>query len=75
MLKEKSSKWAMAKCLYLLPLACVSVTLFATPEVTDSVKELSSIAPEKIESITVIKDSSALKPYGEKGKNGMTVIA
>ena len=43
MLKEKSSKWAMAKCLYLLPLVSISATLFAMPKVSDHLAELSAI--------------------------------
>jgi beta-lactamase regulating signal transducer with metallopeptidase domain len=43
MLKEKSSKWAMAKCLYLLPLVSISATLFAMPKVSDHLAEISSI--------------------------------
>ena len=35
---------------------------------------ISSIPPESIESITVLKNQSAIEQYGEKGKNGVVVI-
>jgi hypothetical protein len=37
-------------------------------------EELNKIAPEKIESITVLKGESAIKKYGEKGKDGVVEI-
>jgi len=37
-------------------------------------KELNTISPDRIESITVLKDQSAVTVYGEKGKNGVIVI-
>ncbi|MBW8330702.1 MAG: TonB family protein [Prolixibacteraceae bacterium] len=39
-----------------------------------SYQELSGISPEKIESISVLKNESATKMYGEKGKNGVVLI-
>ena len=36
--------------------------------------EIEKYNPENIESITVLKDSSAIKLYGEKGKNGVLII-
>ncbi len=44
MLKVKSSKWALAKCLYLLPLVFGAATLFASPKVSSRFDEISSIA-------------------------------
>ena len=42
MMKEKSSKWACAKCLYVLPLAAVAVAAFARPELSGVSNELSA---------------------------------
>jgi TonB-dependent SusC/RagA subfamily outer membrane receptor len=39
-----------------------------------SKEEAMSINPRDIESINVLKDESAVKQYGEKGKNGVIVI-
>ncbi len=44
MMKQESSKWAVAKCLYVLPLACLSATLFASPRVANQFSEISSLA-------------------------------
>ena len=41
MMKEKSSKWACAKCLCMLPLAAVAVAAFARPEVSGVSNQLS----------------------------------
>ena len=57
MLKEKSNKWNYAKCLYMIPLALASVSLFAVPGVSSKMEEISnleftrfvSIAPQKTE--------------------------
>jgi len=35
---------------------------------------INEINPEQIESISVLKDASAVKIYGEKGKNGVVVV-
>jgi TonB family protein len=35
---------------------------------------LSKIAPDRIKSITILKDKSATAVYGEKGKNGVIVV-
>lgn len=41
----------------------------------ESVKDISKIAdPNNIQTITVLKDESAIKIYGEKGKNGVIII-
>ncbi len=37
-------------------------------------EQLDALAPEKIESISVLKDESAQKLYGDKGVNGVIVI-
>ena len=36
--------------------------------------ELNSIMPSNIESITVLKEKSALEQYGEEGKNGVIIV-
>ena len=43
MLKERSSSWARLKYLYILPLAAVTVSAFARPEVSNKLEELSSV--------------------------------
>ncbi len=43
MLQKKSSKWAVAKCLYALPLALCAVAAFAKPEVSNRLDEISSV--------------------------------
>ncbi len=48
MWKKKSSKWALAKCLYALPLAFIAVTAFATPEISTRLSEISSVKDIKI---------------------------
>ncbi|MEP7142120.1 MAG: N-acetylmuramoyl-L-alanine amidase [Ferruginibacter sp.] len=42
---------------------------------TSSQKELKSIDPKNIESINVIKGKDAIAKYGDKGKNGVVIIA
>ena len=36
--------------------------------------DLNSISPENIESITVLRDQSAIEQYGDKAKNGVVII-
>jgi TonB-dependent SusC/RagA subfamily outer membrane receptor len=38
------------------------------------VSSIENIKPEDIESISVLKDNSAIQLYGEKGKNGVILI-
>ena len=42
---------------------------------TISNDELKKVNPENIESVNVIKDQAALAQYGDKGKNGVVIIA
>ena len=74
MLKEKSSPWARAKYLYILPLAALAVTAFARPEVSAVADEISAvkvIAPAVHDSIqpnvqtAVAAPSSALDQMPE----------
>ena len=37
--------------------------------------ELNNINPESIESVSVLKDKAALALYGDKGKNGVVIVA
>jgi TonB-dependent SusC/RagA subfamily outer membrane receptor len=40
----------------------------------ESTSSLNDINPENIESVSVLKDKSAISIYGEKGKNGVIII-
>jgi bla regulator protein blaR1 len=51
-----------------------SSPLVILDDVEISSDKLSSIKSEDIESVTVLKEKSALEPYGEKGKNGVVLI-
>lgn len=48
--------------------------LFVLDEEVIDKKELDAIAPEQIESISVLKDKSATAVYGDKGKNGVVLV-
>ncbi|WP_286863159.1 MULTISPECIES: M56 family metallopeptidase [Sphingobacterium] len=48
--------------------------LFVVDGEVISKEELDAIAPERIESISVLKDKSATAIYGEKGENGVLLI-
>ena len=68
MLKEKSNKWAFAKCLYALPLAFIAVSAFASDEVSTRFEEISDVKftqiienGDALESDNVKKDSSNVK--------------
>ena len=107
MLCKKSSRWAGAKALLLLPLMGVALGAFAEtayvfPEdkgkkenVTIHVRgtkypfggkqplilvdgrevaTLDSLAADRIESISVLKDSTAGAVYGDKGKDGVILV-
>lgn len=43
MIRKKSSSWARAKSLYVLPLATVAVAAFARPEISRPLEEISSV--------------------------------
>lgn len=107
MLCKKSSRWAGAKVLLLLPLMGVALGAFARtayvfPEdkgkketvtvrvsgvkfsgdgkqpliLVDGreVKTLDSLDANRIESISVLKDSTAVATYGDKGKDGVILV-
>ena len=65
MTKEKSSKWACAKYLYVLPLAAVAVAVFARPEVSGVSNRLSSAKVTDLAAIVkenVVEKASVLSP-------------
>ncbi|WP_299521395.1 M56 family metallopeptidase [Winogradskyella sp.] len=39
-----------------------------------SKEKFTKLNPKKIESVTVLKDESAIKKYGDKGKNGVIIV-
>lgn len=51
MLKRKSNPWARLKYLYVLPLAAASVAVFARPEVSNKLDEISSAKVSELTSI------------------------
>ena len=54
MLKEKSNPWARLKYLYVLPLAAVTVTAFARPEISEKAAEISAV---KVNDLTAIVET------------------
>lgn len=48
--------------------------LYVIDGVIDEDQDVSDIKPETIESISVLKDASAISLYGDKGKNGVILI-
>ncbi len=52
MLQKKSSPWARAKYLYVLPLAAVAIAAFAHPEVSNELNELSEAKVTNLSAIT-----------------------
>lgn len=43
MQKEKSTKWAYAKCLYALPIAIIAISVLCAPKISAKVSEISSV--------------------------------
>lgn len=56
MLKEKSSPWARMKYLYILPVAAITLTAFARPEISNKLNEISTIKVNDITSILEAKE-------------------
>ena len=52
MMKKKSSPWARAKYLYVLPLAAIAVVAFAHPEISKLSDEISSVKVNDFSAIT-----------------------
>lgn len=51
MLKKKSNPWMKGKALYILPVACIALSAFATPELNEqieSVVETSAVSRDKV---------------------------
>ena len=57
MLKEKSSPWARMKYLYVRPVAAITLTAFAHPEISNELNEISTI---KVNDITSILDAKGV---------------
>ncbi|MDR0976191.1 MAG: M56 family metallopeptidase [Prevotellaceae bacterium] len=72
MKKEKSSRWAGLKYLYVLPLAVIVITLFARPQVTHAMAELSAAKVndifQTVQDTVVVKTVSA-EALPARGKN------
>ena len=60
MIRKKSNPWARVKYLYVLPLATVAVTVFARPEVSQPLEEISNIKVSDL--------SDAMKTYTDKNQ-------
>ena len=111
MLRKRSSRWAGARVLFLLPLTGLALGAFARtayvfPDdkgkkenvsirieganfyssdgksgkplfVVDGleVASIDTLSPDRIASVTVLKDASAEALYGEKGRNGVVVVS
>ena len=60
MLKEKSSPWARLKYLYVLPVAAIAVTVFARPEVSETVEEISAVKVNDLAAIVETKVSESV---------------
>ncbi|MCI2082507.1 MAG: hypothetical protein LKK08_06925 [Bacteroidales bacterium] len=85
MSKSKSSKWAYAKALYVLPLVLLVATAFSTPEVSGKCTEISNVKVSNFQQndtlkCTSVSYSSDLKAGGDTATliirtvNGKTVI-
>ena len=60
MIRKKSNPWAQVKYLYVLPLATVAVTVFARPEVSQPLEEISNVKVSDL--------SDAMKTYTDKNQ-------
>jgi len=68
MLKEKSNPWARLKYLYILPVAAISVTLFARPEISNRLDEISAV---KVNDLSIITEQ---KPEDNSFRTEQTVV-
>ena len=70
MLKQKSNRWAYAKCLYALPLAFLAMSAFCAPEVSAKISEISSVKISKNLSYlgqdTLTLDNLYITSYADK---------
>ncbi len=69
MLKEKSSPWARLKYLYVLPLAAVTVTVFARPEISEKAEEISAVKVNDLTAIVETKLTETIAVDSVKPKN------
>ena len=66
MMKKKSSPWARAKYLYILPLAAVAVAAFAHPEISKLTDEISSVKVNDFSAITENHEVENVNSVSEK---------
>lgn len=73
MLKEKSNPWARLKYLYVLPLAAITVTAFARPEISEKAAEISAV---KVNDLTAIVETKVAEniPSAESTAVNPTII-
>ena len=75
MLKRKSNPWARLKYLYVLPLAAASVAVFARPEVSNKLDEISSAKVSELTSIVKADEvKSAENPLRQRVKISGKVV-
>ena len=110
MLRKRSSRWAVARVLFVLPLAGLAlgrspappmfflmtkvkkenVTILIRNAKIDpsdgksgnplilvdgrEVKSIDSLSPDRIASVSVLKDSASKASYGEKGRDGVIIV-
>ncbi|WP_299230308.1 M56 family metallopeptidase [uncultured Bacteroides sp.] len=66
MMKKKSSPWARAKYLYVLPLAAVTVAAFAHPEISKLTDEISNVKVNDFSAITENHEVENVNSVSEK---------
>lgn len=71
---ETQSQTTFAPTLQLEELDCSNVERPLWIVDGKETEDIKSIIPENIESMTLIKDQSAIEEYGKKGKNGVVII-
>ena len=69
-----STKKSIATPIVLHPDKSMAPPLIVVDEKEMGTDAFSSIKPEEIESITILKDKEGTKAYGEKGKNGVIIV-
>ncbi len=75
MLKEKSNPWARLKYLYVLPLAAITVTAFARPEISEKVEEISAVKVNDLAEIVEKKsEENVVKELVDTTKNKVVVV-
>lgn len=75
MMKRKSNPWARLKYLYVLPLAAASVAVFARPEVSNKLDEISSAKVSELTSIVKADEvKSAENPLRQRVKISGKVV-